>query len=253
MLALGDDLLRIVERLQERVLETQRVLEKRVAEVCCGALGATAKRGAIGRRRRHDQRAVVLERLDESARIARRDDDDPPFDSRIVEHRFELLRRKCIELERRKLDAELVILTAVTGQIHHHDVLVGIDNVADFGKRSAQIADRGERRLEHRVRVVYEHDRAAIGIETVVEQIVCDFDVLAEDVFAREWRETDEIEIGDARPLVLERSERVVEKLWLLDQHVLGRRIRMLRDRHQCLGCSVEPGLIGPDRKRHTE
>src|SRR5438874_8938250 len=65
-LAVGDDLFRVVERLQERVLEAQRVLEQGVAEVRRGALGAASERGAIGRRRGHDQRAVVLERLDES-------------------------------------------------------------------------------------------------------------------------------------------------------------------------------------------
>src|SRR5215470_19037295 len=65
-LALGDALTRLLKRLHERILEAQRVLEQRVPEVRRVALAAAAERCAVGGRRGHDERVVVLEGIDEA-------------------------------------------------------------------------------------------------------------------------------------------------------------------------------------------
>src|SRR4029079_11639392 len=78
-LAFGDAGARLLERLDERVLEMQRLLEERFGEEGRVAVGAAPERRAIGRRRRHDQRVVVLQRLHLAARIASRDDDGAPL------------------------------------------------------------------------------------------------------------------------------------------------------------------------------
>ena len=66
---------RPVERVGERVRRAQRLVEIRLAEIREVRLVAAAERVAVLGRRRQDQRVVVAQGVDESARIARRHDD----------------------------------------------------------------------------------------------------------------------------------------------------------------------------------
>src|SRR5262249_6134167 len=66
-LALSDELLCLFERFDERILEAQRMLEQRVAEIGRGASAAATRGGAIGRGGGDGERVLGLERIDESA------------------------------------------------------------------------------------------------------------------------------------------------------------------------------------------
>ncbi len=193
------------------------------------AVGAAAERGAIRRRRRHDQRVFILQRLDVAARIAGRHDDDAPLDAGFVEHLAQHLRRKLVQLQRRKLGSEPIVAAAVAFQEDQHHVVVAIDRRADLVQRLAQIADGRQRRVEHRTWIVDQRYRAAIGVETLVEELPRGDDVLAKHVFRGVRREADEIQIGDARPLVLEVGERLVEQARLRGERLLRRRARIAR------------------------
>ena len=144
-------------------------------------------------------------------------------------------------------------LRAVTLQIQHHDVVVGIDGAADLLERGAQVAHRGQRLVEHRARIVDQHDRAPVGVEAIVEQVARDHHVLAEDVFARVRREADEVEVGDVRPLVVEIFERLAEQRLLRGERGLGdgTHIRRIGGLHRRLG--VPPRLVRPHRQRNGE
>src|SRR5271165_1698479 len=116
LLALGDARLRQLERLDEGILGAQRVPEQRIAEIRRVALATAAEGRAVRGRGGHDQGVVVLERIDESAGVAGRHDDDAPLDAGAVEHVLEVIGRQLVELQRRKLDTELVVAAAMTGQ-----------------------------------------------------------------------------------------------------------------------------------------
>ena len=99
--------------------------------------------------------------------------------------RLQRLRRERIELQRRKLDASLWIARAVALEIDHHDVLVGsmMSPISESVARRLLTVASGV--VEHRARIVDQHDRAAVGVEPVVEEIARDLHVLAEDVLGR--------------------------------------------------------------------
>ncbi len=184
---------------------------------------------------------VVLQRLNESARIARRHDDDPPFDACVVQQLPQARRRQLDERQRRQVGAQVVLAAAVACKVDHHDVVFDVDRGADLVQRLAQVGDRRERRRQQRLRIVDEQHGAPGRVPALVHHVLRGLDILPEHVLATIGCKADEIEVGRARPLVHQLGEHVVEQEALRCEH--GFRSGRHAFRRRC-----GPGLVAPPR-----
>ena len=218
-LALADADLGQLERGVDAVGLREALLKERLAEERGRAVVLAAERRAIGLRRRHDHRVVVLQRPDEATGVAGGHDDDPPLDPGIVQQLLQSGGREFHQRQRPLVGRKLVIRAAVAHEVQHHHVVFGIDDRADLVQRLAQVGDGGEGSGEERPRIVEQHHRPAVGAPARIHHLLRRLDVLAEDIAAAIRRKADEVEIGQARPLVRQAVERVVEQEGLLGQH----------------------------------
>src|SRR5262249_16316134 len=107
-------------------------------------------------------------------------------------------------LERRQQYAQHMIATAVTREINHHDVLLGVDRRTDLVQRLAQIGYRGGGNLEQRSRIVDERDRPAFAAPSIIHHLLRSLYVLAKHVVGPIAGKPDKIEIRDVGSLVFE-------------------------------------------------
>src|SRR5439155_9550585 len=97
-----------LERLDKRESDAQRLVVERLAEPGVLALVIAAEGGVKRVGGSDDEGIVILERLDEPPGETRRDHDHLPLDAAVGEHAAEGARRELRELERRKIQHELV-------------------------------------------------------------------------------------------------------------------------------------------------
>ncbi len=169
-LALGHERLRLLERRFERVALREPLVEERVAEERGRRPAAAAERRAVLPRIGDDHRVLVLQRRDEAARIARRDDDDAPLDLRVVQQLLQPGGRELDERQRRLLGKEPVVGRAAAGEIDHHDIVLGVDDRTDLVQRLAEVGHRRERHGQQRLRIVDQHHRASVRAPAAVHR-----------------------------------------------------------------------------------
>ena len=78
--------------------------EKRLAEPRNVGIGTAAERGAVFACGGDDHRRRIFQRVDEAARIARRDDDDFPADRCLGQRFGEIFRRDLVQRQRIHID-----------------------------------------------------------------------------------------------------------------------------------------------------
>ena len=250
---LGNALACLSECLDERIFEAKRVLEQRIGKIGGVAFGATAEGRAVGGRRGKDQRELVLKRLDVAAGIARRHDDNAPLDGGLIKYCAQRLGSELLELQRRKLRRQTVIAPTVALEVDHHHVVVAIDGGTDLLQCRPQIGDRGHGLMQHRPRIIEQHDGSALGVEALVEEIAREIHVLAKHILPGIRCKSNEIKIGDSGSLVREVVQRLVEELLLRAQHRLRGRAREARVARRFFHRSLPPGHVRQQRWREPE
>jgi hypothetical protein len=118
-----------------------------------------------------DEGVVVLERLDEPTGETGGNHDHLPLDAAVGEHARERARRELVELERRKVEGEPVVATAVRGDVEQDDVLLGVDGVAEVGERGPQGCLPWRWAARSAMRGCSRNDRPPGGVEALVEQL----------------------------------------------------------------------------------
>ena len=156
-----DGALGLLEGLRQRPRLLQGAAEIGVAEIGPFPLVGTAEGAAVGARGRHDERVVVLQRRDEAAGEAGRDDDDLVLDLGQLQQGGQLAGLDIAQSEARERDIEDAGI-AVRGQEQDQHVLLAVHDLGHAAQRLVEVGDAEERRLLDRARVIDEQDRAAL-------------------------------------------------------------------------------------------
>ncbi len=143
LFAFFDHAARLVERGNEGVAVRQRVHEIRFAEIgVLGVVAAAVRHMAAAGCGEH-QRIVVLQHVDEAARVAGRDHDHAVLDAVAFEHGLDCLRAQIVQLQRPLRDRESMVLCPVRTQEQEQHVLVLIHARGDAGERGVEVVRIG--------------------------------------------------------------------------------------------------------------